>query len=399
MTPDQIKAQREVYETQLKALRKQWAADYKAEQQRISDEKAALVKRMILQKAMNLREKKAIAVKKAEAQRVLHAKIRNNYEAHVARLTVLENQKNELRKQRFSRLVEMLSAESKYWITPENVNQRITIDLFLRPATTGVITGVSEHWRYYCPSMQPNRVIQQLLGREELNSDDEEFYSDYEEEEADDENIEYDETQYYRSAVDYLAESEPYITKQKENIKGMLNAMIGTGDDRSKYDELVKDFIALSETYNGPMTNLGRAGVFASDEPPDISKLSKQDFTQFFSDPDDPVLTARMKKEVDQLWSNKNALKDGNLSEDEIAYRAQNSSDSPPSITPDLSDDSDEEIIDDEDEIPGSEEKFAVAESQTIDDLIEDVDYIDENNINEVRKLYEKILLKSSEME
>ncbi len=106
-----------------------------------------------------------------------------------------------------------------------------------------------------------------------------------------------------------------------------------------------------------------------------------------------------MKKEVDQLWSNKNALKDGNLSEDEIAYRAQNSSDSPPSITPDLSDDSDEEIIDDEDEIPGSEEKFAVAESQTIDDLIEDVDYIDENNINEVRKLYEKILLKSSEME
>ncbi len=41
----------------------------------------AHIKRMILQKAINLREKKAIAVKRAEAQRTLHAKIRGNYES------------------------------------------------------------------------------------------------------------------------------------------------------------------------------------------------------------------------------------------------------------------------------------------------------------------------------
>lgn len=398
MTPDQIYPHKETYNNQIKDLRKQWAAEYKAEQQRIIEERAAHVKRMILQKAMNLREKKAIAVKKAEAQRVLHAKIRLNYEAHVARLTVLENQKNELRKQRFSRLVEMLSAESKYWITTENINQKITVDLFLKPATTGVITGVSEHWRYHCPSMQPNRVMQQLLER----SDDD---SESDDSESDAEHI--DESRHFLSAVDYLAASEPYITKQKENIRSMLNSMIGTGDDRNKYDDMVKDFIELSETYNGPMTNLGQAGTFASDEPPNIDKLSKNDFTQFFSDPDDPVLTAQMKSEVNRVWSNKMALKDDNLSEDEIAYRAQNQSKSSLSRMPDAPDDSSEEIPDDEDEIEipvdGAEstdkqEKFAVAESLTIDDLIEDVDYVDENNTTEVRKLYEKIRMKSFEI-
>jgi hypothetical protein len=49
-------------------------------------------------------------------------------------------QKAEVRKLRFDKLIGMLDAESRYWITPENINEKITAELFEKPCSTGVVT-------------------------------------------------------------------------------------------------------------------------------------------------------------------------------------------------------------------------------------------------------------------
>lgn len=177
-------------------------------------------------------------------------------------MTVLENQRNEIRKERFERLVKMHEAESKYWITMENIDQKITEELFAAPATTGVTTEISEYWRYCCPSMQPNRTLGRLLEAENGPDSDEE---------NDDDLKQFDDVprpNTFMSPLDYLLDNEEQITTQKESIRGMLNAMIGEGSDRAKYDTLVNEFVEFAETLNGPMGEINPSKKFASEEIP-----------------------------------------------------------------------------------------------------------------------------------
>jgi hypothetical protein len=183
-------------------------------------------------------------------------------------MKVLENQKNEIRKERFSRLVQMHEAESKYWITLENIDKKITHELFETPATTGVTTEISEYWRYCCPSMQPNRTLARLLEAddgddgEDHDDDDDEMMKKYDDSER----------EVFMSPIDYYLNNEEQITTQKESIRGMLNAMIGEGSDRAKYETLVSEFVELSETLNGPMGEIHPMKKFGSDDLPKSKK-------------------------------------------------------------------------------------------------------------------------------
>ena len=184
----------------------------------------------------------------------------------------------------------MHEAESKYWITSENINQLITRDLFLKPSTTGVITPISEHWRYYCPSLSPQQTMKSLLEADDSDED-----SDYEDEEVLENNqngsnnreikehIKLDPA--YLQPIDYNMDSEQYVTGEKEKIRNMLNNMIGEGVDREKYDSIVREFVDLSETLSGPMTNMGRPGKFAGEKLPSFKSLSKNDLLDLLADP------------------------------------------------------------------------------------------------------------------
>jgi hypothetical protein len=236
---------------------------------------------MILQKAMNLRTKRNTAAKKAEAQRLRQEKIKQNYlfvlithsfsfsllrcREHVAKMKVIENQKNAIREERFSRLVQMHEAESKYWITMENIDKKITRELFETPATTGVTTEISEYWRYCCPSMQPNRTLARLLEADDDDAEDsdDELMKKYDESERD----------VFMSPIDYYLNNEEQITTQKESIRGMLNAMIGEGSDRAKYESLVSEFVELTETLNGPMGEIHPMKKFGSEDLPKSKKV------------------------------------------------------------------------------------------------------------------------------
>lgn len=180
-------------------------------------------------------------------------------------MTVLEQQKNEIRKQRFERLVKMHEAESKYWITLENLEKKITEELFATPATTGVVTEISEYWRYCCPSMQPNRTLGRLLEADDDPDSDED--SEDEDENTRDNDLRTSPNT-FMSPIDYYLNNEEQITTQKESIRGMLNAMIGEGSDREKFETMVNQFVELAENLNGPMGEVNPMKKFASDEIP-----------------------------------------------------------------------------------------------------------------------------------
>ena len=59
----------------------------------------------------------------------------------------------------------MTFAESKYWVTLENVDQLITPEFFQKPCTTGVIDETSAHWRYYCRTGNIWQLLHQKDGQ------------------------------------------------------------------------------------------------------------------------------------------------------------------------------------------------------------------------------------------
>lgn len=398
LTPKDIIPTQIKYNEKLTELRKQWAADYEAEQRRISEAKAAQVKREILQKAINLRQKNVIKSKRIEEARIRQEKIRYNYELHLARVKVVEKQKDEIRKQRFERLVDMHIAESKYWITLDNIDSLITRDLFLKPSTTGVITSVSEHWRYHCPSLSPNRTIHALLDASDHEDDDDDEISDSDYG-SDDENFNEEEQQLeyendktildpaYLKPIDYLEDKEEFITGEKEKIRNMLNSMIGEGYDREKYDSLVREFIDLTETLNGPMVNQGGVSKFAGEKFPRFDTLSKNDIMDLLGDPSNPVHTKLLEKETERL--SKSNVSNNNSSSTMPKLFEEEDSDT------ELVKKLNQKIKNESNDVNANDKqstgKYSSAESVTIEELIEELDHVDENNVNEVRKIYEKI--------
>lgn len=69
-------------------------------------------------------------------------------------------EKDQLKSQlQFNNLVDDLAAESKYWVTKENMNTLICEKLFEVPATTGITTKSSELWRYSCVTTDVKRLL------------------------------------------------------------------------------------------------------------------------------------------------------------------------------------------------------------------------------------------------
>jgi hypothetical protein len=198
-------------------------------------------------------------------------------------MIVIDNQKNKIRQDRFERLVKLHAAESRYWVTLDNLDKKITPELFETPATTGVTTAISEYWRYCCPSMQPNRTLLRLLAAEDEASDEEgeeEGDEDGKKKSSSSKRPSLENTQQFLEPLDYLHHNEEQITTQKESIRSMLNAMIGEGSDREKYETLVNDFVEIAEDLNGPLGEVNPSKRFASGEMLNAKKLTAEDLME-----------------------------------------------------------------------------------------------------------------------
>lgn len=112
-----------------------------------------------------------------------------------------------------------LEEESKYWITTENLEQKITPELFMKPATTGLVMRHSHLWKYHCLNDSYGRI---------LTGDDDDDYL---------------------MASRKLNEIGHKKLKRTMDVAEYLNDMIATGEEREKYEETMKLFIKRLDVY------------------------------------------------------------------------------------------------------------------------------------------------------
>lgn len=119
-------------------------------------------KRVVLQKAINLRIKRAEGLLRQEKgeKRVLIS--RQRFREHVARSQVIREQRHTVQEARHSRLVQDLVEEKDQWITYDNLNFKVTDNLFTQPSTTGLVTRASNLYRFQIIPQSVQRLLADL---------------------------------------------------------------------------------------------------------------------------------------------------------------------------------------------------------------------------------------------
>jgi hypothetical protein len=198
--------------------------EVKVRKERIELDREAEAKHRLIQRAILMREKRKAQIIRSDIhkQKLAAAKVR--YEEKLAHTIVLKEKEEAKQVDRYKRLLNDLQEESSAWITLDTLDEKITEDLFMQPATTGLTTKYSDNWRYHVESMKLKRLCA----------------------------IANTPSEYYKSSTN-LSSPEMALRKYKSafklNVYDFLMPLVGTGEDRGRYKELVNKFSsALSET-------------------------------------------------------------------------------------------------------------------------------------------------------
>jgi hypothetical protein len=145
------------YKSELSKLRKQWADDHKSKLEERAVEERMERRKIVLQRAVKLRERRQETARNLETQRKMREEQLRKYKENLARTHILwEESRAKLNRQRQAAMKD-LTEESENWITPENKHLYITPEFFARhPTTTGIVTPFSDYWRYevFVPSLK-----------------------------------------------------------------------------------------------------------------------------------------------------------------------------------------------------------------------------------------------------
>jgi len=360
-------------------LRKQWTADYKEQQELALEKKRQETQRVILQKAIRLRTKREDSAARNALKKYNNERAEYFYKEHLAKLKIIRSKKAVIQKKRFDSLVRSLEAESRYWVTPDNMDSKITEELFNKPCTTGVVTKSSEFWRNYARCTNINRLLFGVLP----NMKDEDTIND----------VILERTQAERAT--------------KEDIMGTLNSMIGTGEDREKFDELVEDF----STFTGTVGGTNRKPVNYNVKP-DLEKMKKSDLINMFEKGENEYEDQLLHDKIDAFMDGNHqevaaAAADDDDSDYEDLHISENDyhlDDEQPrsALTEDNtgSEGTVKELEVEEDNLylEDDEGDYASAEPSMLDELIEDLEYMDENDEEALFNSYEKMKMKMNMM-
>lgn len=210
-----VVAQRQRYAEELSGLRKEWRGELADKAAREEQKRAAERQRLVLEKAIRLREKRKASLARQEAAKKKREEALSRYREKLARNHLLEAQRVARQNERFRNLVGIMEAESSVWITPENVDTKINEDLFSAPATTGLVTNESKHWRYQLLTIQLKRLMSQEYLSEAAGS----------------------------SLADRLQQRGQLKSVRKMLVEEFLAPMIGSGAERANYQEILDKFV------------------------------------------------------------------------------------------------------------------------------------------------------------
>ena len=163
-----------------------------------------------------MREKRQdSAIRQEQARKAREAAL-DRYERQ---LTVTKMYKEKIfaeQQSRYVRALQDLERESSVWVNKSNVDNLITEQLFATPTTTGIVTRYSEHWRYNIMKTDYKRIMSGDL---------------------------YDQLTANSALTNRLnMKAQSNLTKRLF-VEDFLDQMIGTGEERGQYKDLVDKFV------------------------------------------------------------------------------------------------------------------------------------------------------------
>mmetsp|Transcript_34614 Transcript_34614/g.32975 ORF Transcript_34614/g.32975 Transcript_34614/m.32975 type:complete len:307 (-) Transcript_34614:113-1033(-) len=206
--------QRRIYQAQLSELRKGWAAEIKVKRAETAVEAVAERKRVVLQKAVSLRQQRIDSIARQSKNKIRTELAHQKFREHVARSQVIREQRHTVQEARHSRLVQDLVEEKDQWITNDNLNFKVTDNLFEQPTTTGLVTRSSNLYRFQVIPMSMQRMMSNHGGSDSTEN----------------------------GLKERLEEKGQLATAKKLMVAEFLETMIGTGAERNKYEEYVESF-------------------------------------------------------------------------------------------------------------------------------------------------------------
>ncbi len=215
LDPSIFVQQRKIYKEELKALRKTWTTDINARNQQLANERAAKDEKVVLAKAMGLREKRKQSAARQAADKDMKLKAATAFNEHLAKNMVIHEERQRLQAKRHEELSKEYAEESKHWLTVENVDSRITLDFFDTPSTTGLCVADSEHWRYGVHSINLDRFRSGLQNTVATSES---------------------------SLEDRLDMRKQNISSRHLLVQDFLDPLISTGSERAQYRDLMKKF-------------------------------------------------------------------------------------------------------------------------------------------------------------
>lgn len=139
-----------------------------------------------------------------------------SYREKLARNQIIRGRQQEAEQTRYSHLVADLLAEKDSWITKENIDAKITDSLFEKQTTTGIVTKTSDLWRLQVISVDLDRVMSPELANEYTG----------------------------QTLSDRLSRRGQFREAKKLYVQDILNPMIGSGEERANFKQLVEEFTA-----------------------------------------------------------------------------------------------------------------------------------------------------------
>ena len=208
--------QRKLYQEQLKSMRKVWSSEIEARNLALAQQRAAEREKIVLGKAIRLREKRKESLIRQAADKESKLKARQAYKEHLAHNLIVHNERVQRQQTLNQELAAEYAAEKELWLTEENVDSKITLDFFDAPSTTGLRVNDSEHWRYATHTMSIDRLMHMQNSESHMTGS--------------------------TSLTELLDKKQQRNSARHLVVQDFLDPMIGTGTDRARYKELMKKF-------------------------------------------------------------------------------------------------------------------------------------------------------------
>lgn len=143
--------------------------------------------------------------------------------------------KNEKQQERFQMLLEELKIEQTTWITLDNIDSKITKELFDKEASTsGLLTRYSDHWRIYVESSNYDLKKLKALCAEDYDKFDAMNVNQTDEKTLEDR---------------FLKDNRKSKLSSRLWVEDFVEDMITTGEERAQFQDIMKAYMKEMRHY------------------------------------------------------------------------------------------------------------------------------------------------------